>query len=259
MTGTALIGYTGFVGSNLAPAMAFDELYNSANIDDIAHRSFDLVICAGARAEKWIGNKDPEADWRGIENLIDRLETVSAKEFVLISTTDVYPDPASRGDESEAIDPARNHAYGRNRFRLEEWSRGRFETCRILRLAALFGPGLKKNMVYDLINDNMVDRINPASAFQWYPIDRLADDIETVRRHDLDLVNLFPEPLASADILARLFPEAQTGPRQEPAPHYDVTTRYAQLFGGDGGYIMSSDASLAALEAYVQSVARTPA
>jgi hypothetical protein len=33
---TALIGYTGFIGSNLARQFDFDDFYNSKNIDDIA-------------------------------------------------------------------------------------------------------------------------------------------------------------------------------------------------------------------------------
>ena len=32
---TALIGHTGFVGSNLAASHAFDDLYNTSNIEQI--------------------------------------------------------------------------------------------------------------------------------------------------------------------------------------------------------------------------------
>ena len=40
---SALIGYTGFVGSTLLKQRSFDACFNSANIDQIAGRSFDLV------------------------------------------------------------------------------------------------------------------------------------------------------------------------------------------------------------------------
>ena len=65
----ALIGYTGFVGGNLSAQRPFDALYNSSNIDDIAGRAFDLIVCAGARAEKWKANADPERDLANIESL----------------------------------------------------------------------------------------------------------------------------------------------------------------------------------------------
>ena len=64
---TALIGNTGFVGGNLLRQQPFDALFNSKNIDDIAGRSFDLVVCAGVRAEKWLKlNADYAKTWPNI-------------------------------------------------------------------------------------------------------------------------------------------------------------------------------------------------
>lgn len=48
---TALIGYTGFVGSNLASFQDFTNLYNSRNIGEIAGKSYDLVVSAFGRAD----------------------------------------------------------------------------------------------------------------------------------------------------------------------------------------------------------------
>ena len=41
---TALIGHTGFVGSNLASSHRFDDVYNTANIAEIEGREYDLVV-----------------------------------------------------------------------------------------------------------------------------------------------------------------------------------------------------------------------
>ena len=41
----ALIGYTGFVGSNLQRAARFDALFNSRNYRAMADCNFDLVVC----------------------------------------------------------------------------------------------------------------------------------------------------------------------------------------------------------------------
>ncbi len=46
---TALIGYTGFVGSNLLRMRPFSRLYRSTNIEAIACERFDLVVCAALR------------------------------------------------------------------------------------------------------------------------------------------------------------------------------------------------------------------
>jgi hypothetical protein len=234
----ALIGYTGFVGGTVARGEKFDALYNSKNIADIVGRSFDLVVCAGVSAAKWRANREPEADRAAIALLTGCLDRVDAREFVLISTIDVYPDPSRPLDETDSIDPAAAHAYGRHRFDLEQWVRGRFPLSRIVRLPALFGRGLRKNALYDLLNDNLVGNIDPNSVFQWYPMGRIGDDLDIVRRFDLRLVNLFTEPIGMSEIITMFFPTARTGLPTTSAPRYALRSRYASMFGGADGFIM---------------------
>ena len=144
----ALIGYTGFVGGNLVRQMDFDDLYNSKNISQIKNKSYDIIICAGIRAEKYLANKYPEQDLNQIQSLIDLLDTVGCAHFVLISTIDVYNDPADVGEDTQ-IDETTLHAYGKNRLYMEKWVAQKFQQHTIIRLPALFGTGLKKNFIYD--------------------------------------------------------------------------------------------------------------
>lgn len=65
---TSLVGYTGFVGSNLAGSFKFDNLYNSKNIGEAFESNPDLLVYAGIRAEKFLANKFPEKDMEIIEN-----------------------------------------------------------------------------------------------------------------------------------------------------------------------------------------------
>jgi hypothetical protein len=251
MSGSALVGYTGFVGGTLARSRPFDSLINSKNTDQFRDREFDFVVHAGVPAVKWIANKDPDADRAAINSIRETLATVTARELVFISTIDVYPDPTASADEEAVIDPACNHAYGRHRFELELWVRGHFPNVRVIRLPALFGVGLKKNVVFDLLNDNQVDRINPASRFQWYPLRRLNDDIEAARAHDVRLVNLFPEPIRTADIVDAFFPGAPVAQPAEPAPRYDLRTRHSDLFGGPAGYQLDQRTVMTDLAAFI--------
>jgi hypothetical protein len=249
----ALVGHTGFVGGTLARAAGFGTQVNSRNTDDLRGQHFDLLVCAGVSAVKWMANKEPEADRAGIARLTDALAESTVDEFVLISTVDVYPDPASGADEDTPIDPAANHAYGRHRLELERWVTARFPKVRVIRLPALFGPGLRKNALYDLLHNNMLGSINPAGVFQWYPMERLWDDIATARRNDLPLVNLFPEPLAMSAIIDRFFPGAPVGEPKQPAPRYDLRTRHGALFGGlaPDGYLMGAEDVLAAMGRFI--------
>jgi nucleoside-diphosphate-sugar epimerase len=247
----ALIGHTGFVGSNLLRAGGFDSMFNSSNYRDIAGRRFDEVVCAGVAAAKWIANKEPEADRAGIAALTDVLAQADIGRFVLISTIDVYPDPGMAVDET--FDPAGqpNHAYGTNRLALEKWVAARHADHLIVRLPALFGPGLKKNVLFDLLHDNGVEKINPAGRFQFYPVKRLAADIATAAAADLRLVNLFTEPVAMSTIIERYFTGAPVGPASTPAPDYRLTTRHGRRFGGDDRYVLSSEAVLASIAEFV--------
>jgi hypothetical protein len=251
MQGSALIGHTGFVGSNLARDRDFGTLANSKTIGDLIGRRFETIICAGVSAAKWLANKDPETDQLGIERLKTVLDTLTAREFILISTIDVYPDPSQQLNEDAIIGNVPNHAYGRHRLDLENWVSRRFEKARIVRLPALFGPGLKKNIIFDLLHDNQAGNINPASTFQWYSLRRLADDLDLIRSQDLSLVNLFPEPITTADILDAFFPNSKCGVPVLPAPNYCLTTRYSKLFGGSHNFVCSRISVLGQLADFI--------
>ena len=75
---TALVGYTGFVGSNLLKSHKFDGLYNSKNIQDAFGTCPDLLIYSGIRAEKFVANKYPEKDYDIILNAIENIKNVAA-------------------------------------------------------------------------------------------------------------------------------------------------------------------------------------
>jgi hypothetical protein len=250
----ALIGSTGFVGQALLAQRAFGAGYHSADIEAIEGRQFDRIVCAGVRAVKWWANANAEADRAGIERLTRRLERVRAERFVLISTVDVYGTPLGV-DEEDAVPEADLHPYGLHRAWLEDWVRERFPVCHVIRLPALFGPGLKKNALYDLLHDNRLEHIDPSSRFQWYPLERLADDIDRVQVLGLPLVNLVTEPVSMAEIRGRFFPDrtlgGPSGGSLARSVAYDVRTRHGAAFGGGGDYAMCAEAALQAMGRFV--------
>ena len=114
----ALIGHSGFVGGTLLKQRPFESLYRSTNIGEITGKSFDLVVCAGAPAQKWIANREPEADRQKIEGLLAHLRTVRCATFVLISTVDVFKTPVGVTEET-IVETDGLHAYGIHRRMLE--------------------------------------------------------------------------------------------------------------------------------------------
>jgi hypothetical protein len=250
MTARALIGHTGFVGSNLIAQQSFDSLFNSSSIGEIDGRHFSDVVCAGVSAVKWWANQNPAEDLARIESLIARLDTITADNFTLISTIDVYAHPVG---VSEADQPVLDglHAYGANRAMLERWVSERFANHQIVRLPALFGAGLKKNAIYDLMHDNRLHVINGASVFQWYPLERLTGDLEIARTRTLGVVNLATEPLSMEEIRARFFPGRVIGAEAAPQARYDMRTIHDAEFGGADGYILDRAGVLDALGRFI--------
>src|SRR5688572_29777083 len=118
----ALIGYTGFVGGNLAAQHAFTHGYRSRDIGDITGRNFDLIVCAGMPAEQWRANQEPEADRASLTRLVNALARARASRFILISTVDVYPTPVGV-DEDTPIDETALQPYGVHRLLLERFVR----------------------------------------------------------------------------------------------------------------------------------------
>lgn len=223
---TALIGYTGFVGSTLDKDLSPTHRYRSTNIEEMKGESFDHVICAGVQAMKWWANLHPEEDMAGIQRLLDVLTTVKAERFTLISSIDVYPIPRDV-DENSVIEKNGHHAYGLHRLLVEEWIRDRLEKVCVLRLPGLFGPGLKKNVIYDMVHDNNLEKVHPDGVFQYYDTRQLARDMEMAWNHHIDLLNLSSEPIATHEIRDRFFPDKQLGGNGPAPAGYDMRSLHA--------------------------------
>jgi hypothetical protein len=237
---TALIGHSGFVGSNLKAQMIFDELYNSASIATICGRSFDLVICAAAPAVKWLANQQPESDLANLRALMSHLKEVSAARMLLISTVDVYCAPR-QVNEDTPIDPLLVEPYGRHRYHLEEFVRENFNQVSIVRLPGLFGPGLKKNLIYDLTHNNCLHLTHNQSLFQFYNLQNLWADLQIVLNHSLPLVNFATEPVRASEVADRCFGIQFDNVTEKAPVSYEMHSQYAHLFGSPARYLYSAE------------------
>jgi hypothetical protein len=249
---TALIGHTGFVGSTLAGMLGPLDGYRSTNIGDIRGKEYGHMVCAGVQAMKWWANKEPEADWAGIQRLLDALENVRAERVTLLSTIDVYPVP--RGvDERTEVAWENNHPYGKHRYMVEDWFRGRFPRLLVVRLPGLFGPGLKKNVIFDMLHDNDLHKVHPGGVFQYYDTRRLAADMARGWELGVALLNIASEPVATAAIRDACFPgkilagEGENPPAGPAPAGYDMKSIHAGAWGGRDGYLYSREQVMADL------------
>lgn len=249
----ALIGFTGFVGSTLLRQKAFQALFRSTNIADICGQSFDTVVCAGAPGQKWLANKQPENDRACIDSLIEKIKTVSCKQFILISTVDVFNNPQNI-DEQSPVDEAQLQPYGLHRRELEKFVEAHFPQSLIVRLPGLVGPGLRKNIIFDFHNNNNVEQIESRSTFQFYPMINLWYDIEIALSNQLKLLHLTAEPVSVAEIAKAGFGMTCTTQLDRKPADYNMQSRYACLFADKyEHYQYSKRETLMAVRAYAQS------
>lgn len=252
----ALIGFSGYVGSTLLKQAPFNSLYRSTNIGKIQGKTFDTVICAGAPAQKWIANREPEADREKIEGLIAHLKSMTCKTFVLISTVDVFKNPQGV-DEDTPIEEVGLHAYGLNRRLLEKFVESHFPNYLIVRLPGLVGPGLRKNVIFDFLNHNNLSSIDSRGVFQFYPMVNLWHDIQIALDAGLKLVHLTAEPISVAVVSKQGFGKRFEQTQTNSPGSYDMRTRHAEIFGTSGHYQYNRRETIQAVRAYAQSEPRT--
>lgn len=308
----ALVGYTGFVGSNIYEKGQIDKAYNSKNIEEAYGLEPDLLIYAGLRAEKYLANNAPDKDMELIEQAEINISKIAPKKLVLISTVDVWKRPSGVNEE-DAIDCEGLHAYGLNRYRLECWVRENYPDALIIRLPGLFGIHIKKNFIYDYIHVipfmlkeakfeellaqekqlvggetslllscydlqengfykckelteetrgflkehflqlgftalNFTDSRN---SYQFYPLERLWDDIKLALKHDIRLWHPATEPVTAAQVYEYLTGEAFENELGGTPVVYDYRTKYADIFGGSDGYICDKEQILREIAEFV--------
>ncbi len=300
----ALVGYTGFVGSNLYEKGQFDAAYNSRNIEEAYGLEPDLLVYAGLRAEKYLANHAPEQDMEQILQAEENIKKIKPKKLVLISTIDVFKEPKNV-DENSEIDTENLHAYGYNRYQLELWVREHYPEASIIRLPGLFGKNIKKNFIYDFINlipfmlkqekmQELAERdsellqfynlqengfykvgtLNEAekkllknkfrslgfsalnftdsrSIYQFYPLSRLWDDIQTALEYNIRLWHPATEPISAGELYEYLTGDKFVNELSGRPADYDYKTVWAKKFGGEQRYIMGKEQILENIQKFV--------
>ena len=248
----ALIGYTGYVGATLLKQSNFEFKYRSINIEESKGGDFNLVVCSAAPAQKWISNREPEADLQNILSLIESLKTIKCKTFVLISTVDVFKNPIGI-DEDTFVEEEGLHPYGLHRRLLEKFVEQHFSNYLIVRLPGLVGPGLRKNIIFDFLNHNNLDAIESRNVFQFYPMINLWYDIQIALNADLKLIHLTASPISVAEISSECFGTPFNNTLSNTLVYYDFKSKYAAIFDGQNDYQYSKRETIQAVRAYAQS------
>ena len=186
-----------------------------------------------------------------IHNILSIINIISKKKYsriVLISTIDVYNNSPFVSNEDYNINVGSLN-YGNNRYIFELLIKELVNTddLKIFRLPALFNKYIKKNILFDLINNNNVNDINRDSSFQWYNLDNIVDDINyySNKYPNETIFNLFTEPLESIEII-NLFPKLINKTSIKDRIVYNYTTKYNST-----GYIKTKEEVLEEIKKFI--------
>ncbi len=254
MNKIAIIGHTGFVGEYIHRIYPNAHCFNSKNIQDIDNKQFDMVICCGVSATKWLANKNPEEDLQKINELTNHIQSIkSVNKFILISTIDVYSLNSDLIQNETSVQPQLKEPYGKHRYELELNLKQFFSNkLTIIRLGALFGFGLKKNLLFDIIQKSKII-YNPKSRFQWYSMQWFEQDLKYILDKDLSVVNLFVEPLSNYELFESLKHIAidKFETNSNLLLHYDIKTQFSE---NNTCYWRSKNASLEAIKRFMNKI-----
>jgi hypothetical protein len=255
-----LIGNTGLIGTTLKDSIRFDLEFNSKNLNEITQTHINpddnTLYLSCLPATKWIINQNPSSDFDNITNIIKILEQREYKNIVLYSTIDVYNSaPQKSNEDFKPTLDSFNYGSNRHLFEVLVKDRLKYDNLLIIRLPSLFGQHIKKNIIYDLINNNQIDQINYNSKFQWYNLDNLSLDTDKYLKALIDsensvsLINIFPEPIETSEILKIFKVEKSKVNTQSPYIEYDFTTKFTKT-----GYTHTKEETLIALKNFTYSI-----
>lgn len=89
------------------------------------------------------------------------------------------------------------------------------------------------------------------SIYQFYPLKRLWKDIQTAMQQEIRLWHPATEPVSAGELYQYLTGERFVNELPGVPAKYDYWTEYAELFGGQGHYIMSKEEVMAAVKDFV--------
>jgi len=107
------------------------------------------------------------------------------------------------------------------------------ECVQVIRLPGLFGSGLKKNIIFDLLNKRNYENICLESFFQWFSLDELGAVVDRANISGDAVINVATEPLGTRDLVSALFPQDVYKCSGKNAVSYNMESKYGYFFSRD--------------------------
>lgn len=174
-----IIGGNGFIGSAFVRKYEKDnipyEIITRKNYKVFQNIECDILINANGNSKKFIAENDPILDFDlSVKSVLDSLISFRYKKYIYLSTGDVYPNQSlpEITRECKNIDFSNVSKYGFHKLLAEKLISYYADDWLIFRMGGFIGPGLKKNAIYDMLNNQDI-WISEDSELQFMSTDSL--------------------------------------------------------------------------------------
>ena len=175
-----ILGGNGFVGSAIARHCTSRKIAYTVitreNYSALKGRRCSIFINANGNSKKFLAEDQPLVEFdASVRSVRSSLLDFKFNHYVHLSSCDVYPDCSSPSFtlEDMDLDVARQSHYGFHKYLAEICVRHVARRWLIIRMGGFVGPGMKKNPIFDILNDRPL-WLDPASELQYMHTDAFA-------------------------------------------------------------------------------------
>jgi hypothetical protein len=187
MHNISVIG-NGLVGTSIQQIFKNVTVYSKH--DSPAQHQHDILIIAAPCGNRIKVEADPDKDMLDCYALVNTISECKYNYLIYVSSRDVM---------YQTI-------YGRNRKVLEDLIL-KFDNSVALRIGKALASGLSRNILSDIKNKTWLDKINLSATDQWYPINRLLEDADSLFRSKHNVDAFLSRPIFNKEIVEKYKPD----------------------------------------------------
>lgn len=203
----AVVGSHGLLGNVVYRLLSLDKRYEVYPVNRYMDKSykidFDYCVNCNGSSLKYQADIDPAGAYiASVDSTYQLIRNIKAKTFIHISSVDVY---SGVYGNHEAMEIHYNElgAYGKTKFLAEQAVQFMAPRWNILRCCSVIGPGLKKGIVYDLLNKAIM-RVKFNTGIQLITSEEIASIIATIIDNKIynNVFNVCGEGIITVDKIA---------------------------------------------------------
>ena len=193
-----ILGGDGFIGSAFTRELSARGIHfvviNRLNYDDLRGTECDIFINANGNSKKYLAEENPALDFElSVNSVLDSLINFKYDRYIFLSSGDVYCDQSSPETtrEGQLINILLQSRYGFHKYIAEQLVRKYAINWLIFRMSGFFGRGLKKNAIFDILNNNEI-WLTAKSELQFMSTDEAANIILNIASKEVnnEIINI---------------------------------------------------------------------